>query len=148
MAHQVRVGDEHARRFGDGAEDADRLARLHHQGFIVIQRTERAHDGVEAIPTARGAARAAVDDELIGVLGNLGIEIVVDHAQGGFLMPALAGDFTAAGRADGGRSGHSRQSYRRATIRRHASSFPEHTCGSTPHKERSWIESAQRLQPA
>ena len=46
-------------------------------------------------------AGAAVDDQLVRLLGDLRIEIVVQHAQGGFLVPALAGDLAAAGRPDG-----------------------------------------------
>ena len=33
MRHQIRIGDQHARRVGVGAEHADRLARLDEQGL-------------------------------------------------------------------------------------------------------------------
>ena len=66
-----------------------------------------ADDGVEARPVARGLAGAAVDDEIVGALGDLGIEVVHEHAQGGFLVPALAGDQARATRgADDGRTAH------------------------------------------
>ena len=38
VRHEVRVGDQHARRVGVGAEDADRLARLDEQRLVVLQR--------------------------------------------------------------------------------------------------------------
>ena len=50
---------------------------------------ELAHDGVEALPVARGLADAAVDDEVLRALGHLGVEVVHQHAQGRFLLPAL-----------------------------------------------------------
>ena len=90
VAHQVGVGDEDARRFGVRAEDADRLAGLDQQRFVVLEALEGADDGVEAVPVARGFAGAAVDDEVVGALGDFGIEVVHQHAQGGFLMPAFA----------------------------------------------------------
>ena len=53
-------------------------------------------DGVERLPGARRLAGAAVDDEVVGIFGDLGIEVVHQHAQGRFLDPALAGAFGAA----------------------------------------------------
>ena len=47
------------------------------------------------------AAGAAVDDQVLGVLGDLGVEVVHQHPQGGFLLPALATDLGAAGGAHG-----------------------------------------------
>ena len=52
---------------------------------------QRRDDRVEALPVARGAADAAVDDELLRILGDLGIEVVLDHPQRGFGEPALRG---------------------------------------------------------
>ncbi len=64
-----------------------------------------AHDRVERLPAAGGAAGAAVDDEILGVLGDLGVEVVHQHPQRGFLLPALAGQLGAAGGADEARGG-------------------------------------------
>ncbi len=33
---------------------------------------------------------AAIDDQIVGSLGHLRIEVIHQHAQGGFLLPALA----------------------------------------------------------
>ena len=43
---------------------------------------------------------AAVDDEIVGPLGDVGIEIVHQHPQRGFLRPSLARQRRAARRAE------------------------------------------------
>ena len=65
-----------------------------------------AHDRVERLPAAGGATGAAVDHEVLGVLGDLGVEVVHQHPQRGFLLPALAGDVGAARGADRVRLGY------------------------------------------
>ena len=100
VADQVGVGDEHARRHLVGLEHAHGLAALHQQGLVVLEAAQRADDGVEAVPVASGLAGPTVDDELIRILGDLGIEVVHQHAQRGLLLPALAADLGAARRAD------------------------------------------------
>src|SRR3546814_2850873 len=52
--------------------------------------------GVVAVPVARGAADAAVDDEFGGVLGHFGVEVVLDHPVRGFGEPGLAAELGAA----------------------------------------------------
>ena len=64
VRHEVGIGDQHARRVGVGAEDADRLARLDEQRLVVLEPAQRRDDAVEALPVARRPADAAVDDEL------------------------------------------------------------------------------------
>ena len=44
----------------------------------------------------RGASGAAVNEEVLGALGNLFVEVVHEHAHGRFLVPALAGERIAA----------------------------------------------------
>ena len=102
VADQVGVRDQHARRPLVRLHDADGLAGLHQQRLVVRQRLQRPRDRVERVPVARGLARAAVDDELVGVLGDVGVQVVVEHAQGGFLLPAPAGQLGASGGADDG----------------------------------------------
>ena len=92
LRHQVRVRDQHPRRVGVGAEHADRLAALHQQRLVGPQRPQRVEDRVEAVPVARRLADAAVDDERVGVLGDLGVEVVLDHPVGGLDEPVGAGD--------------------------------------------------------
>ena len=59
-----------------------------------------AHDDVERLPRTGGLARAAVDDEVVGPLGHIGVQVVHQHAQGGFLEPAPAGQLCPARGAD------------------------------------------------
>ena len=100
VRHDVGVRDQHARRIGMGAEDADRLAGLHAQRLVGFERAQRRHDAVEALPVARRAADAAIDHELVRLLGHLRIEIVHQHAQRRFGEPALRADVGAVRRAD------------------------------------------------
>ena len=64
-----------------------------------------ADDGVEGVPVARRPPGPAVDDEVVGVLGDLRVEVVHEHPQGRFLGPAPAGQLGAARGADGSRAG-------------------------------------------
>ena len=101
VADQVRVGEEHAWRPLVRLHHADRFARLHEHGLVVLQRRERADDRVEAVPVARGLAASAVDDELVGVLRDLGVEVVLQHPERGLLRPAEGVQFCAAEGPDG-----------------------------------------------
>ena len=98
VRHEVGVGDQHARRVGVGAEDADRLAGLDEQRLVALEPAQRRDDAVEALPVARGAADAAIDDELARPLRDLGVEIVHQHAQRRFGQPALGRELGAARR--------------------------------------------------
>ena len=84
------------------AKDGDGLAGLDEQRFVVFQRLERANNGVIAVPIAGGAAGASVNDEVLRALGNIRVEVVLQHAEGGFLGPSFAGELIAAGGFDGG----------------------------------------------
>ena len=106
LADQVRVRDQHPRRPLVGAEDADRLARLHQQRLVVAERAQLADDRVEGVPGARRAPGAAVDDEVVGALGDLGVEVVHQHPQRRLLLPAAAGELGAARSADLARPAH------------------------------------------
>ncbi len=56
VRHQVGVGDQHARRVGVGAEDADRLARLDQQRLVVA----RASRSAARIASKQSQLRAAL----------------------------------------------------------------------------------------
>ena len=99
VADQVGVGDQHARRPLVGAHHADRLAALHEQRLVGLQRGQRAHDRVVRLPAAGRLAGAAVDDQVVGALGDLGVEVVHQHPQRGLGLPALRGQLRAARRA-------------------------------------------------
>jgi len=96
VRHEVGVGDQHARRIGVRAQHRDGLARLHEQRFVVAQALQRREDGVEAFPVARGAPDAAVDHQLGRVLGDVRIEVVLDHAERRLGEPAAARELRAA----------------------------------------------------
>ena len=100
LRHQVRVGDQHARGVGVRLEHAHRLAGLDQQRLVVVQCAQRRDDGIEALPVARGTTDAAVDDQLLGILGDVRIEVVHQHPQRRLGEPALRGAFGAARRAD------------------------------------------------
>src|SRR5437764_15465393 len=92
--------DQHPRRFFVRAENADRLTGLDKQCLIVLQLAQRTNDRVECLPTPGRSSRAAVNDEMVRVLCNVRIEIVHQHPERGFLVPAFAGPFDSARRAD------------------------------------------------
>jgi hypothetical protein len=83
-----------------GRKDADRLAGLDQQGFVVLEFAQGTQDRVEAFPVARGAADAAVDHQFGGIFRHFRIEVVLQHAEGGFGQPALAAQRVAARCAD------------------------------------------------
>ena len=101
VADQVGVGDEDARRPLVGLHDADRSAGLDEHRLVLLERPQRTDHGVEGAPVAGGLAGAAVDDELVGVLGDLGVEVVLQHPQGGFLLPSQGAQFRTARCSDG-----------------------------------------------
>jgi hypothetical protein len=79
-----------------GAEDRDRLARLHQQGLVVF-----------GGPDDRTMARKAPHDRAAFPLSgwriwsstegpDLGVEVVHEDPKRGFLQPAFAGDLRAA----------------------------------------------------
>src|SRR4029077_11665206 len=82
------------------------LARLDQQGLVVAQLAQRFHDRVERLPGARRSSAAPIDDELVGILGDLRVEVVHQHAQGRLLLPALAGDLGATRGVDFARPAH------------------------------------------
>ena len=84
-------------------KDGDGLAGLDEQRVFGAEALEFANDGVEALPVARGAADAAVDDEVLGAFSDFGIEIVHQAAEGGFLLPAFAAKRVAARGTNDGR---------------------------------------------
>ena len=107
VGHQVGVGDQHPRRPLVGAEHTDRLARLDEHRLVVGQRPQRPQHGVERLPRPGGPAGAAVDDEVVGAFGDVGVEVVLEHPERRLLGPAPAAQLEAPGSADGaGAGGH------------------------------------------
>ncbi len=90
VADEIGVGEKHPRRGLVRAEHPDRLARLDQERCVVLQAAQRRHDRIETFPVARRPADAAVHHQLVRILRDRRIEIVVDHPQRRFLLPALA----------------------------------------------------------
>ena len=99
LRDQVGVGDEHSRGPLVRSEHPDGLAGLDEHGLVVVEILQRCDDRRVGLPAAGGAAGAAVDDELVGMFGHLGVEVVHQHAHRGFGRPALAAALGTAGRA-------------------------------------------------
>ena len=85
--HEQRVRDQHARRAGVRPKDADRLAALHEQRLVLAQLEQTADDGAQRGRISRRLARAAVDDQLLRPLRDLGVEVVEEHPQRRFGGP-------------------------------------------------------------
>ena len=71
MRHEVGIGDQDARRILVRAENADRLAGLDQQGLVGLELTQGRDDAVEILPGAGGPADAAIDHQLLRVLGDV-----------------------------------------------------------------------------
>jgi hypothetical protein len=97
---EVRIGEQHTRGVLVGTKDADGLARLDEQSFVAFQALQRLDDPVIAFPIARGAADAAIDDQLVRRFGDVGVEVVHQHPHRRFGEPAFRGDLAAGCRAD------------------------------------------------
>ena len=86
--HQVGVGDStrgaHSWVRNTPTGRPDWTSIVSSCSSVVSVRTIASKDA----PVAGGLARAAVDDELLRVLGHLGVEIVLEHAKRGLLRPA------------------------------------------------------------
>ena len=99
---RLRVGDQHARGVCVRRQHADRLAALHQQRLVVRRAaSERSTMASKQSQLRAALPDAAVDDQVVGVLGHLGIEVVHEHPQRRFLDPALAVQLGAAGSTDG-----------------------------------------------
>ncbi|OPZ82200.1 MAG: hypothetical protein BWY77_00285 [bacterium ADurb.Bin431] len=101
MGNQHGVGDQYTRGILMGFEDGDRFARLHQEGLVIFKLPQRLYHGMKTLPVACGLAGSSVDDQLLGFFSDLRIEIVHQHAQGGFLNPALAAQLGAPRGANG-----------------------------------------------
>ena len=90
LGHQHGVGDENPRRPFVRAEDAHRLPGLDQECFVGREHAQRGDDGVERPPGPRGLPLPSVDDQVVRLLGDVGIQIVHQHPQRRFLGPSPA----------------------------------------------------------
>src|SRR5690606_8362812 len=80
---------QHSGSVGVSGQDPDRLAALNQKGFVVFQVFEARNDLVERFPIPGRLADPTVYDEILRTFGDIRIEIVHEHPQGGFLNPAF-----------------------------------------------------------
>src|SRR5207237_6579010 len=71
---------------------------------------------LEAIQRRRSPTRPAVNDELVRIFGDIGIEIIHQHPHCRFLMPAFAAHLAPARRVDDSLAAHN------------SSNLPERIC--------------------
>ncbi len=72
VAHQVRVAQQHPWRVFVRSKNSHRLARLHQQGFIRLQRLQRPHNRMKTLPIPRCLPRPSVNDKIFGLLRHFG----------------------------------------------------------------------------
>ena len=82
------------------AKHADRLAALDEQRLVLPQAKQHAHDRAQRFRRPRGAAAASVDDQLLRMLGDLGVKVVEQHPQRRFRLPGARIQLSATGRTD------------------------------------------------
>ncbi len=92
-------------------------------------------DRVERLPGPCRPAGPAVDDQVVGILGHLGVEVVHEHPESRFLLPAAARHRGPAGRPNGTRPGRRHVElpphHRKARVgdgHREPDRFPERGC--------------------
>ncbi len=82
------------------AEDADRLAALDEQRLVRRELEQRADERAQGVVAPRRPPRSAVNDQLLGLLGNLGVEVVEQHAERGLGLPRARVEVGSSGRPD------------------------------------------------
>jgi hypothetical protein len=73
---------------------------LNEQGLVVFKRAQRTDNGIETFPTPSRPSGAAVNDQSLWGFRDFRIEIIHQHAQGGFLVPSFATALCSAWRAN------------------------------------------------
>ena len=88
----VRIRNQNPRRVFMRSKYANWFARLDDQCFLFAERFQRIQNLVEIRPGARGPANATIDNQLIGVFGNISIEIVLHHSERRLSRPSQTGE--------------------------------------------------------
>ena len=87
----MRVSNQDTGRFLMRPKNSDGLTALNQEGLVVLEAAESLDDLGVAFPIAGRFPRPPVDNQLRGVLGYVRIEVVHQHPERCFLVPALAG---------------------------------------------------------
>ncbi len=77
------VGDDHAGRARMRGEETERMARVHDQRLLVGHLAQILHHQAILGPVLKDSAVAAIGYELVGMLGDGGVEIVLNHQHDG-----------------------------------------------------------------
>ena len=78
-------------------KNADRLAGLNKERFIVFKTLERLDNAVKILPCPGSPPDPAIDDKFVRVFCHVGMKIVHQHAHRRFGLPAFCGDFLSCG---------------------------------------------------
>ncbi len=100
LADKIGVGDDDAGSHLVGGKNADGFAGLHEECVFVSKLLKLVHDGMKAVPVARGLADAAVDHQVRGAFAHFRVEIIHQAAEGCLLLPAFAAQLGPARRSD------------------------------------------------
>ena len=125
VADEVRVGDQHPRRPLVRPQHPDGPAGLDEQRLVALQRRQRADQRVERGPVPRRTPRPAVDDEVVGPLGDVRVQVVLEHPQRGLGLPRACGQRGAP------RGAHGARAYRSCQVRRLCRQAPVRRQGFT-----------------
>ena len=99
VAHQIGIAKQNARGIVVSAKNGYRLSRLNEKSFVIFQSPQGLHNGMKAFPISRRLTGAAVNHQVFGFFRHFRVQVIQQHAQRGFLLPAFAGDFQTARRA-------------------------------------------------
>jgi len=89
-ADHKAVGEDDARRRRMGAEESQRMSGLEDQGLVGGEDFKVFLDEEVLHPVLADLPRLAVCDELIGIQGNIEVQVVVDHDLNGAAFDAVS----------------------------------------------------------
>ena len=73
-----------------GLENTHRFAALDQQRFVILKAFQGRNDGVIASPITRCFAGSAVNNQVVRLFSYIRIQVVHQHPQRRFLVPAFA----------------------------------------------------------
>ena len=76
-------------------ENANGFAGLDKQRLVFVQVSKAFEDRVEAFPISCRFTPSAVNDQVVGIEGHVGVEVVLDHPIRGLDQPIFAAKFGA-----------------------------------------------------
>ena len=95
FGHEVRIGNQHTRCIAVGFKHAHWFARLHEQGFILVQFFEGSEDGVVALPIARRTTNATIHHKVLWIFSDFRVKVVLNHAVRRFGQPVFTAQLCA-----------------------------------------------------